>query len=511
MRKRLAVFAVVLLAAFSFASYLNVAVLGDVRSLNPFLVKSSAERIVVGYLYETLLTESLGQVVGAVAESWQVDLSTNSMILKLRDRKFHDGTDVTADDVVFSFNYILEKKLPLGPILAYFTGAQKVDEKTVKLSFRTMNVSMLSFAPMAIPIIPKSIWEKIDKPLEFPNIEKPVGSGMLSFEKLTPQSVVLKFFKDHPNASQNLQGMVLNIVQDETMGFLGLVKGDYDYLFWNLDPELAKQVMENPNKYPNVKIALIDGGLVNVILFNHRKQPMDDVNFRKAVLYAINYKELIEKVYSGLAEPASLGLMPKRAKNIYDESVQKVEQNISMAKDFIKKSGYDGKKLTLLVSSDRKSMDTAEYIKLYLKNIGVEVELDVQGPEGLTTKLKKADFDLVIYSYNLGSHPEMVFYHLHSSRGTMKDGQVTGFNYGGVSIKELDTALEGIWMAFSEQDRIMAFKNLQKLFGEVVPVVPLVVPVDIEAYSVKNFTGWFVSSAEGVMNTETMKSLKPVR
>ncbi len=150
--------------------------------------------------------------------------------------------------------------------------------------------------------------------------------------------------------------------------------------------------MENPNKYPNVKIALIDGGLVNVILFNHRKQPMDDVNFRKAVLYAINYKELIEKVYSGLAEPASLGLMPKRAKNIYDESVQKVEQNISMAKDFIKKSGYDGKKLTLLVSSDRKSMDTAEYIKLYLKNIGVEVELDVQGPEGLTTKLKKGRF-----------------------------------------------------------------------------------------------------------------------
>ncbi|MFN4190690.1 MAG: hypothetical protein ACK4E2_06830, partial [Pseudothermotoga sp.] len=98
-----------------------------------------------------------------------------------------------------------------------------------------------------------------------------------------------------------------------------------------------------------------------------------------------------------------------------------------------------------------------------------------------------------------------------SSRGTMKDGQVTGFNYGGVTIKELDTALESIWMAFSEQDRTTAFKKLQKLFSEIVPVVPLLVPVDIEVYSVKNFTGWVVSETEGVMNAETFKSLKPVR
>ncbi|MFN4191066.1 MAG: ABC transporter substrate-binding protein, partial [Pseudothermotoga sp.] len=345
MKRFLFVLMIVLLSAISAASYLNVAVMGEIRSLNPFLVKSSAERIAVGFIYETLLTESSGRIVGAVAEEWQVDFSTNSLILKLRDRNFHDGTKITADDVVFSFNYILEKKLPLGPILAYFTGAEKIDEKTVKLSFRTMNVSMLSFAPMAIPVIPKSIWEKVDKPLEFPNIEKPIGSGVLGFERLTPQSLVLNFFKDHPNSSENVQGMILNTVQDETMGFLGLVKGDYDYLFWNLDPELARQVLDNPNKYPNVKVALIEGGAVNVILFNHRKQPMDNLNFRKAVLNAINYKEIIQKVYSNLADTASLGLIPKRAKGVYDENIGKPEQNISLAKELLKNSGYDGKKL----------------------------------------------------------------------------------------------------------------------------------------------------------------------
>jgi len=68
----------VLISTFVFSSQLNVAVLGEVRSLNPFLVKSSAERIVVGYLYETLLTERSGQVVGALAEDFQVDFSTTA-------------------------------------------------------------------------------------------------------------------------------------------------------------------------------------------------------------------------------------------------------------------------------------------------------------------------------------------------------------------------------------------------------------------------------------------------
>ncbi|MEJ5228415.1 MAG: ABC transporter substrate-binding protein [Pseudothermotoga sp.] len=510
-KKILSMISIFILCVSIFGSYLNVAVLGDVRSLNPFLVKSSAERIVVGYLYETLLGEQNGKIVGILASDWAVDFSSNSLTFKIADRKFHDGKVVTADDVVFSFKYILEKKLPLGPILAYLVGAEKIDEKTVKLTFRMMNTSMLSFAPMAIPIIPKEIWENIQNPMEFPNIEKPIGSGPLAFEKLSPQTVTLRFFKDHPNASEKLDGVILHTVQDETMGFLGLVKGDYDYLYWDLDPALAKQVLDNPSKYPNLRIALTDGGSVNVILFNHRKGPMDDVNFRKAILYAINYKEIIDKVYMNFAQPASIGLLPRSLKELYLDSVGVVSQNVQLAKQFLSSSKYGKETLKVLVSTSKQDMEMAEYIRMYLKNLGINVEIDAQGPEGLTTKLKKADFDLALYSYNLGSHPEMIFYHLHSSRGTMKDGQVTGFNYGGINIKELDTALESIWMAFGDEERVQAFKNLQKLLGEIVPVVPLLIPANVEAYSIKNFTGWVVSESEGVMNTETLKNLTPVK
>ncbi|AEH50564.1 ABC transporter substrate-binding protein [Pseudothermotoga thermarum] len=509
--KKLMLVSLLVLAAISFSAYLNVAVLGDVRTMNPFLVKSSTERIVVGYLYETLLTQREGNLTGRLAESWEVDMDDNSITLKLAQRKFHDGTPVTADDVVFSFNYILQKRLPLGPILAFFTGAEKVDERTVKLRFRTMNISMFSFAPVAIPIIPKAIWEQIEKPLEFPNTTNPIGSGILKFSSMTLQSVTLDSNRDHPEAPKHIEGIIFHNVQDETMGFLGLAKGDYDYLYWDLDPMIVRQILGDSKKYPDVKIARTQGNSVYVLLFNHRKEPMNDVNFRKAIQAAIDYNSIINRVFMGFAEPASLGVIPPKARAVFDSEVGTVSQNLSKATELISKVKYDKKTLRLLVSTDKQANEIGEYIKQSLKNIGINVELDVQGPEGLTTKLKKADFDMALTAYALGTNPEMIYYHLHSSRGLIQNGQVVGFNYGGVNIAELDQLLDSIWMAFTDQERVEAFKKLQSFLKEVVPVVPICIPSNLEAYSTKNFDGWVVSEFEGVMNSQTLINLKPKR
>ncbi len=510
MKKFLAILSIAFVT-MAFGSYLNVAVLGEIRTMNPFLVKSSAERIVVGYLYETLLTQSEGNLIGQLAESWHVDMSENSIVLKLGERKFHDGSPLTADDVVFSFNYILQKRLPLGPILAFFLGAEKIDDKTVKLKFKTMNISMFSFAPVAVPIIPKSVWEQVERPLEFPNTTNPVGSGILKFSNMSIQSITLKSNQDHPWAPKYIQGVVFHTVQDETMGFLGLVRGDYDYLYWDLDPMIARQVINEPKKYPDVRIAKTQGNSVYVVLFNHRIDPMNDVNFRRAVQLAIDYNSILNRVFMNYAEPASLGVIPPKAKAVFDGSVGTVFQDLAKAKEFLAKSRYSGRTLRLLVSTDKQATEMGEYIKQSLKGIGINVETDVQGPEGLTTKLKKADFDMALVTYALGTNPEMIYYHLHSSRGIIQGGQVVGFNYGGVNIPELDQLLNSIWVAFTEQERLEAFKKLQHLLKEIVPIVPICVPSSLEAYSVKNFDGWIMSEIEGVMNLQTLRNLKPKR
>jgi peptide/nickel transport system substrate-binding protein len=508
MKKLLVLFVTALIGFTAMGVYMKAAVLGEVRSLNPYFINSSAERQLIGYLYETLMTTSEGKAVGMLADSWEVNLEELYIVFHLKDRLFHDGRPVTAEDVAYSFNITVQKRLPMGPLLAWFSNAEVLDVKTVKLNFWVLNSFVVSSIPMAIPIIPESVWKDINNPMEFSNLDNPVGTGSLKFKEITPQSVTFSSNSNHPDSPQYLEGIVFNLVQDETMGFLGLVRGDYDYIYWNLDPSLATQMLKDPDRYKDLGLAVTNGDGVVSLLFNHRTLPGSDVNFRKAVQMAIDYAQIVDRVYLGFADVASSGLIPSMAKAVFNSNIGAVSVDIEKAKEYLAKSSYKGEKIRLLIYTSKEQMELAEYIKLFLSKIGINVVVDPQGHEAVTAALKKADFDMSLTTYSLGFHPEMAFYHLHSSRGTMQNGQVSGFNYGGVSILELDETLNIIWTAFDEKVQRDAFHILQEQVREFVPVVPICIPNRLEAFSRKNLEGWIISETEGVLSTETLKNLK---
>ena len=509
MKKSLAFVFSLLVSVAVIASYLNVAVIGEVRSLNPYFVSSSAERQLIGYLYETLLTTQGGMTVGAIAESWEVSIPERSMTVTIKDRLFHDGNPLTAEDVAFSFNMTVEKRLPMGPLLAWFARAEVIDEHTVKLNFRVLNSSVIDMIPVAIPIIPRALWEDVERPMEFSNLENPVGTGAFKFNRSTPQTVTFDAFKHHSDSPENISGIVFHLVQDQTMGFLGLVRGDYDYIAWDLDPVLATQIVQAPSRYPDMNVAITEGIKVTSVMFNHRREPMNDLSFRKAIQHAINYPEIIERVYQGYASEASIGMIPLTAEYVYDESLGAPAMDVDLARHYLEQSGYDGRKLRILVYSTKEQMEVAEYLKLYLGRIGIGIEVDVLGHEAVTSRLQSADFDMAITGYTIGAHPSMLFYHMHTSRGEIEDGRVSGYNYGGISIPEIDAVLNRIWMSFEEAALKQAFVDLQSMIAEFVPAVPICVPNKVEAYSTKRFTNWQISDADGVFTSETLRVLQP--
>jgi peptide/nickel transport system substrate-binding protein len=133
----------------------------------------------------------------------------------------------------------------------------------------------------------------------------------------------------------------------------------------------------------------------------------------------------------------------------------------------------------------------------------------VLGHEAVTSRLQSADFDMAITGYTIGAHPSMLFYHMHTSRGEIEDGRVSGYNYGGISIPEIDAVLNRIWMSFEEAALKQAFVDLQSMIAEFVPAVPICVPNKVEAYSTKRFTNWQISDADGVFTSETLRVLQP--
>ncbi len=107
---------------------LDIAVLGTIGTLNPFLATTGVERTAVGWVYETLAQVIPGGQKPFLAESWEVSPPQKKIVFHLRHGvKWHDGKGLTAEDVAFTLNYIRQKHLPMWMVMAFVAGAKAVD------------------------------------------------------------------------------------------------------------------------------------------------------------------------------------------------------------------------------------------------------------------------------------------------------------------------------------------------------------------------------------------------
>jgi len=116
--------------------------------------------------------------------------------------KWSDGTPLTADDVVFTFEIL--KKFPAIDVTGVWKSGvaevTKVDNYTVKVKLNVVNTLML-YNLAGIYIVPKHIWSKLDDPSKFAN-EEPIGTGAYILENFSTQVVTLKKNPNYWNASK---------------------------------------------------------------------------------------------------------------------------------------------------------------------------------------------------------------------------------------------------------------------------------------------------------------------
>lgn len=171
---------------------LDYAVLGSIDSLNPFLARTTAERTAIGMIYETLAVYEEGELVPRLAESWKEDPANLQIVFQIRQGvKWHDGTNLTAEDVAFTFNYVLEKRLPMWIIMAFVRSAEATDPYTVVINLTRYSPVVLAMMAPAIPIIPKHIWSQVEVPMAFPNTEEAIATGRFRLREFAHGRYVL--------------------------------------------------------------------------------------------------------------------------------------------------------------------------------------------------------------------------------------------------------------------------------------------------------------------------------
>ena len=164
------------------------AAIGSFDTFNPFNIKG--EPVVgIGQLFESLLTSSADEPFseyGLIAESVDVSADRSSVMFTLRPQaKFHDGSPVTADDVLFSFETLKTKGSP--SFRFYYVNvakAEKIGERQVKFMFAPGENRELPLIIGQMPVLSKKYWQ--DRDFTATTLEIPVGAGPYRIEKFEP-------------------------------------------------------------------------------------------------------------------------------------------------------------------------------------------------------------------------------------------------------------------------------------------------------------------------------------
>lgn len=230
-----------------------------------------------------------------IAESYEVSDDKLVYDFKLKKGiKFHDGSELKAEDVAFTINSILDEKVnsELRPDFEQVKNAQVVSDYEVKISLKKVFPPLLD--KLTVGIVPKHCLDGKDINNDEFN-QKPIGAGPFKCEKWEKgNSITLTKFKDYYKKTGNIQKFVFKYIPDCNVRAMQLKTGEIDAAV--LEPSQVKKI-EKENQIQVCKVPTAD---YRAIMFNFKTKPMfKDPNVRKALNYATNKKEIVKGILLG--------------------------------------------------------------------------------------------------------------------------------------------------------------------------------------------------------------------
>jgi peptide/nickel transport system substrate-binding protein len=329
---------------------LRVSFSGSPRLLDPPITGSLEEWVVTSWLYNNLTrVDSKLQVQPDLAESWTAANGGTEWTFKLaKGVKFHSGKEMTAEDVAYSINRILDPNTKsrgrggIGPV----TKIDVIDPYTVKF---TLGKPIAEFpANLTLPyarIVPK------DTKVNLNTAEDGTGPFILK-EFVVGEKVVVErnpnyFRKGLPH----VDAVQVQVYSDATAELNALKEGKTD-IMWQVRPEQVKQL----TGVPAVRVEQTPSGSFVAIVMRSDKPPFDNPLVRKALKLTLDRKQVVEAALSGQGTIGNDQSLPPTSP-IYNSVVKAPARDVAQAKKLLAQAGHpNGVKVTLYTSDARVGM-----------------------------------------------------------------------------------------------------------------------------------------------------------
>ena len=444
---------------------ITVAVLSSPNSLDPRIGSDETSQRVHQLVFDYLLAldEKL-RVTGGLATHWDQPNPVTYLVYLRKGVRFHDGHELTADDVVHTFGSFIDPAFvsPRKGAYRMLDRVEAVDPYTVRF---TLKEPFGSFPiQLVMPVVPKGAGPELR--------DRPIGTGPYKFVSYAVDDhVTLESFPDYFRGAPANRGVVLKVVPDEIMRALELRKGTVDMVVNDLSPDVVHQLAaENA-----VTIAEAPGTDYAYVGVNMRDPVLKDRRVRHALGYAIDRQAIVDHLRRGLARPA-VGILPP-ASWAFDDGVFQFTHDPQKAIALLEAAGHrdpdgDGPeprlRLSLKVSTNEFIRLQAAVIQQDLKRVGID--LDVRSYEFATlyADVLKGNFQLFTLQWVGVSDPDMLRRVFHS-----KQMPPNGFNRGYYENPDVDRLIDAAMVAESDDERRQLYGAAQRVLAEDAPYISL--------------------------------------
>jgi peptide/nickel transport system substrate-binding protein len=487
------------------------------RNFNPFRATAPLFPTLYG-VYEPLMVynSAKGEIVPWLADKYTWSADNKTLTFNLHEGvKWSDGQPFTAKDVVFTFDLLKKTSGLSGPGLAavagpaaYVDSVTAPDDKTVVFNFKQI------FAPGLYDIIyqvivPEHIWKDVADPVKFAN-ENPVGTGpftqVTSFE---PQIYQLGRNPHYWQAGKpSIQGIRCPAYAANDQMNLKLANDELDWAaggFPNIESVYVAKDPANRGYWFGTT-----GGVVAVLL-NTAKKPFDDANVRKAISMAINRDQITKVAVFGYVPPADVTGLSDAFPQFKVADPGKLgdwtKYNPTKANELLDAAGLKKGGDEIRTLPDGTKMDyklsvaggfaihvaAAGMIVQHLKAVGINVTLAQTDAAGWTDRLQKGDYDMSMAI--TGFTGPVNFYSAYRSQmsaaATAPVGQIAaGGNYSRYTNEKADQLLAQFASTTDPAQQKQIADQLQQLFADEAPNVPLYLSPLWYEYNAKRFEGF---------------------
>ena len=370
-------------AAQASADNMVVAVQQLPPTVEPQGVNNNANDRVAYSIYETLIRadQKTGELHPGLAVSWK-RISPETVEFKLREGvKFQDGTDFTADDVVFSFGEerFMGKNAPgraaAGEFLGGLKSVEKVDDYTVRVTMNTADPLIeRRFSARMSEIISEDGYKKAGGWDNW--IKHPIGTGPYEIvEFKTGNRLALKRFEGYWGEKAPAAKLTFVEVPELSARVAGLRSGEFD-IITEVPPDQVKPLSADG------RIDVVGGPIDNIYGFvfdSKSNKIMQSKELRQAFLHAIDREMLVNALFAGRTTPA-YSFQSKTFGDLWIEDFNKNLYDPAKAKALIKASGYKGEPIVWRIQPGYYTLEmtVSQAVAAMLKQVGINIKLDVK-------------------------------------------------------------------------------------------------------------------------------------